>query len=148
MHKWAPECEARCMRRFAILGFLLSACGANSTPPTQTPPSSDALVALVRGAAFDVAACRGMPDAPTLGAQYAAQVRMLGLPIHEGGRCVPPTEGPIDASEDAVWSCTVIATPADEHGGPLDEASNFSVVFELDAQGAIIETSPLCIAAG
>ena len=164
MHSSTPP-QRRWKNDLGVAGCLASAlvlmaCGAPAPAPqasplaeatassSPSPPSSAALVALVRNASFDVVACRGIPDAPTLGGQYVAQVQLLGQPIHEGGRCVPAAEGPIEASEGAVWSCTVIATPADEHGQPFEDASNFSVVFELDAQGAIVESSPLCVAAG
>ena len=91
-----------------------------------------------------------MPNAPTLGAQYVAQVALLSdRPggVHEGGTCARAEESE-ESSANAVWRCTAVATPADERGSAIEGASNFSVVFELDAQGAIIETSPLCLAAG
>ena len=93
-----------------------------------------------------------MEDAPTLGAQFAAQSALLARNsdhgVHESGRCVPASEAPDEVAPHGVFHCTVVATPADTEGAAIEEASNFSVVFDLDAQGAIIETSPLCIAAG
>lgn len=132
------------------LGLILSACGATPVPNARPqPPSSDALVALIRGAGFDVPACRGMPDAPTLGTQFAAQSALLGDVGHvdETGTCVSADDVPDDAAPNAVWHCTVIATPV-LSGDPAEEGTNFSVVFDIDAHGAIIASSPFCVAAG
>jgi len=134
-----------------LLGIFLTSCGAAAVPDAPaSPPSSESLVALVRNANFDVEACRGMPNAPTLGAQYVVQVALLSDEpgrVHEGGTCSHAEESE-EASPNAVWRCMVIATPSDERGAAIEDASNFSVVFDVDADGAIIQRSPLCLAAG
>ena len=153
-----------------LAASLLGACAGagdgakpGSTPSTGKPPSSDALVEMVRTSKLPESGCSGTTPKPSLGEAYVEQAAVLEVmaknlevPFVQAGECKPSTEEDISriaqTVSQAVWYCTVSASPDWDKvkRGPGEEegGTSFDVGFGLDAEGVIVPDSVKCVAPG
>ena len=136
------------------LALAAAACGGQSSSPTTPPPGGriagpgtvvgdqavyDALLASTIALPAGPADMQCAGDQATLGAQVAAWAKLLGGPIAarcEGTHCTVELASPIDPACD---------TNPDQDGC---EGSAQVIEYDLDATGAIVVATLMCMAAG
>jgi hypothetical protein len=153
-----------------LAASLLGACAGagdgakpGSTPSTGGPPTSEALVEMVRTSNLPESGCSGPSPKPSLGVAYVDQAaalevmaKNLEVPFVQAGECKPSTEEDISriaqTVSQAVWYCTVSASPDWDKvkRGPGEEegGATFDVGFGLDADGLIVPDSVKCVLPG